>query len=191
MKIVVASGNAHKIDEIKEILNAWDVISYKNDHPDHKSPEEDGDTLRANAYIKAADIKNLYDEIVIADDSGLFCEALGGDPGVHSARYAGEPCDDAKNNELLIKNLSGKEKTASFRSTICLIEKNGSAYYFEGECKGKIIEDGRGENGFGYDPHFVPDGFEKTFAEMNADEKNKISHRKKALEKLKEYLNDR
>lgn len=188
MKIVVASGNAHKIEEIKEILKDYEVVSYKNDYPNHPSPDENGSTLRENSFIKARDIKDLYDAIVIADDSGIFCDAINGDPGVHSARYAGEPCDDAKNNSLLIKNLNGKDRTARFRSTICLIEKDDSVHYFEGECVGKIIDIPRGTNGFGYDPHFLPDGFDKTFAEMNADEKNKISHRRKALEKLREYF---
>lgn len=188
MKIVVASGNAHKIEEIKEILKDYEVVSYKNDCPNHPSPDENGSTLRENSFIKARDIKDLYDAIVIADDSGIFCDAINGEPGVHSARYAGEPCDDAKNNSLLIKNLNGKDRTARFRSTICLIEKDDSVHYFEGECVGKIIDIPRGTNGFGYDPHFLPDGFDKTFAEMNADEKNKISHRRKALEKLREYF---
>lgn len=191
MKIVVASGNAHKIEEIKEILKDWEVISYKKDYPDHKSPVEDGDTLKENSYIKARDIKKLYDEFVIADDSGLFCDALGGEPGVHSARYAGEPCDDKKNSELLIENLKDKDKTARFISTICLIDKDNNQFYFEGECKGKIIDEARGENGFGYDPHFIPDGYDRTFAQMTAVEKNKISHRRKAVQKLKEFLNER
>ena len=189
--IVVASGNAHKIQEIKEILSDWQVISYKEAHPDHESPVEDGDTLEANAFIKANDIKALYDCMVIADDSGLFCQALNGDPGVHSARYAGEPCNDKNNNDLLIKNIQGKDRTAEFRSTICLIEEDGKASYFTGICKGQIIDEPKGDGGFGYDPHFLPDGETKTFAQMSAEEKNKISHRRRALEQLKEYLKDK
>ena len=129
--------------------------------------------------------------MVLADDSGLFCQALNGDPGVHSARYAGEPCNDKNNNDLLIKNLQGKDRTAEFRSTICLIEEDGKASYFTGTCKGQIIDEPRGDGGFGYDPYFLPDGETKTFAQMSAEEKNKISHRRRALEQLKEYLKDK
>ncbi|MDY3947006.1 MAG: RdgB/HAM1 family non-canonical purine NTP pyrophosphatase [Ezakiella sp.] len=187
MRIIVASGNAHKIKEIEEILIDHEIISYKQDFKDHKEPVEDGDTLEENAYIKANDIKKLYPNYaVIADDSGLFVDALNGAPGVHSARYAGDEHDDDKNNELLIKNLAGKPREASFISSICFIDKE--PLYFRGEIRGKILEIPRGSGGFGYDPYFLPDGCVKTFAEMNSEEKNKISHRKRALEKLKNFL---
>ncbi len=192
MKILVSTHNSHKLKEIKNILqniNA-EIYSIKDIELQFDEPEETGETLEENAYIKA---KKLYDitdgYCIIADDSGLFVEALNGEPGVHSARYAGEPSDDHKNNLLLLERLKNKDnRNAEFRSVICFIDENGKENFFKGKIEGEIISTPRGTNGFGYDPYFLPKGENKTFAEMDEFEKNKISHRKKALKELVKFL---
>lgn len=133
-------------------------------------------------------------EITVADDSGLMVDYLGGAPGVYSARFAGEECDDNKNNEKLIKLLNGlsaEDRKAKFVSVITLVYPGGETLVARGECPGRIIEAPTGENGFGYDPLFVPDGYEKTFAQLSEEEKNEISHRAKALEVLEGLLLER
>ncbi|MCI6609785.1 MAG: XTP/dITP diphosphatase [Ezakiella sp.] len=196
IEIIVASGNKHKITEIKHILNELDVNvkSVYEITNEYDEPLENGETFEDNAYIKAAAIRNLFPNCyVLADDSGLMVEALNGDPGVHSARYAGEQHNDADNNALLIKNMSNvaeDKRSAKFVSVLCLIEPDGKVNNFRGECEGKIIYEKRGDNGFGYDPYFLPNGEVKTFAEMLEEDKNMISHRKKALEKLMAYLKE-
>lgn len=194
MEIIVASGNKHKIDEIKNILSNDNikVVSIYDKAKSYVAPEEDGNTFNENAFIKANHIhESFLNSYVLSDDSGLMVDALDGAPGVHSARYAGDEHDDSKNNELLLKNMkdiSMNDRTAKFVSVLCFIEPNGEVNYFRGEVLGKIIFEKRGDNGFGYDPYFMPDGYDKTFAEMSSSEKNKISHRKKALEKLNDYI---
>lgn len=194
MEIIVASGNSHKICEIKSILSSdkINVISIYDKINSYIAPEENGKTFNENAYIKAIHIHKMFpNSYTLSDDSGLMVDALFGAPGVHSARYAGEEHDDEKNNELLLKNLKNvpiEKRTAQFVSVLCLIEPNGEVHYFKGSVLGKITFNGRGNNGFGYDPYFKPDGYEKTFAEMTSNEKNKISHRKNALEKLREFI---
>lgn len=196
IKIIVASGNKHKITEIKHILNELDVDvkSVYEINNDYDEPPENGETFEDNAYIKAAAIRNLFSDCyVLADDSGLMVDALNGDPGVHSARYAGEQHNDADNNALLMKNMSNvpeDKRSAKFVSVLCLIEPDGRVNHFRGECEGKIICEPRGDSGFGYDPYFLPNGESKTFAEMMEEDKNMISHRKKALEKLMAYLKE-
>lgn len=192
MKILVSTHNSHKLKEIKNILQSInaEIYSIKDIELQFDEPEETGETLEENAYIKA---KNLYDitdgYCIIADDSGLFVEALNGEPGVHSARYAGEPSDDHKNNLLLLERLKNKDnRNAEFRSVICFIDSKGKEHYFHGRVQGKIIFEPKGENGFGYDPYFLPDASSKTFAEMNENEKNLISHRKNALSELVKFL---
>ena len=192
MKILVSTHNSHKLKEIKNILqniNA-EIYSIKDIELQFDEPEETGETLEENAYIKA---KKLYDitdgYCIIADDSGLFVEALNGEPGVHSARYAGEPSDDHKNNLLLLEKLKNKDnRNAEFRSVICFIDENGKENFFKGKIEGEIISTPRGNNGFGYDPYFLPKGENKTFSEMDEFEKNKISHRKNALKELVKFL---
>lgn len=194
MEIIVASGNAHKIEEIRNILSHDDikVISIYDKVELYEAPEENGETFKDNAFIKADHIHKIFnDAYVLSDDSGLMVDYLDGAPGVHSARYAGDSHDDSKNNKLLMKNLEGvplEERTAQFVSVLCLIEPSGEINYFKGTVKGKIMFSASGNNGFGYDPYFKPDGYEKTFAEMTGEEKNKISHRKRALSKLEEFL---
>lgn len=195
-KIIAASSNKHKIKEIQSIMGKFgmEVIS-KNEAgiPDF-DVEEDGDTFEANSHKKAFEMMKLLGKTTIADDSGLMVDYLGGAPGVYSARFAGEPCDDDKNNEKLLKLLAGvpeRERGAKFVSVITMIFPDGDTLVARGECPGRIIEVPVGENGFGYDPIFVPDGFDKSYAQLTDEEKNTISHRAKALEKLEVLLRER
>jgi XTP/dITP diphosphohydrolase len=194
--IIAASSNKHKIEEIQAILKKFgmNVISRKEAGVPDFEIEEDGKTFEENSLKKATAIMNVTGEITVADDSGLMVDYLGGAPGVYSARFAGEECSDEKNNQKLIKLLSGlsqKEKTAKFVSVITLMFPDGETVVARGECKGRIIDSPTGENGFGYDPLFVPDGYDKTFAQLSQEEKNSISHRAKALEKLEALLSER
>lgn len=189
-KLVFATNNAHKLDEIRAILgDKIEVLSLKDINCDADIPET-ADTLEGNAALKAEYIYKNYGLDCFADDTGLEVEALGGAPGVYSARYAGGDGHDSEANmRKLLKELDGKQnRKAQFRTAICLIEQ-GEEHLFEGIVKGSIIEQKRGASGFGYDPVFMPEGYEETFAEMGNAEKNKISHRARAVEKLCEYLN--
>ncbi len=189
-KLVFATNNAHKLDEIRAILgDKIEVLSLKDINCDADIPET-ADTLEGNAALKAEYIYKNYGLDCFADDTGLEVEALGGAPGVYSARYAGGDGHDSEANmRKLLQELDGEHnRKAQFRTVICLIEK-GEEHLFEGIVKGSIIEQKRGASGFGYDPVFMPEGYEETFAEMGNAEKNKISHRARAVEKLCEYLN--
>lgn len=189
-KLVFATNNAHKLDEIRAILgDKIEVLSLKDINCDADIPET-ADTLEGNAALKAEYIYKNYGLDCFADDTGLEVEALGGAPGVYSARYAGGDGHDSEANmRKLLKELDGEQnRKAQFRTAICLIEQ-GEEHLFEGIVKGSIIEQKRGVSGFGYDPVFMPEGYEETFAEMGNAEKNKISHRARAVEKLCEYLN--
>lgn len=189
-KLVFATNNAHKLDEIRAILgDKIEVLSLKDINCDADIPET-ADTLEGNAALKAEYIYKNYGLDCFADDTGLEVEALGGAPGVYSARYAGGDGHDSEANmRKLLKELDGEQnRKAQFRTAICLIEQ-GEEHLFEGIVKGSIIEQKRGASGFGYDPVFTPEGYEETFAEMGNAEKNKISHRARAVEKLCEYLN--
>lgn len=189
-KLVFATNNAHKLDEIRAILgDKIEVLSLKDINCDTDIPET-ADTLEGNAALKAEYIYKNYGLDCFADDTGLEVEALGGAPGVYSARYAGGDGHDSEANmRKLLKELDGEQnRKAQFRTAICLIEQ-GEEHLFEGIVKGSIIEQKRGASGFGYDPVFMPEGYEETFAEMGNAEKNKISHRARAVEKLCEYLN--
>lgn len=193
--LVFASNNAHKLEEIRAILgNKFDVKSLKDIGCNVDIPET-GTTFRENALQKARYVKEHFGFDCFADDSGLQVEALGGEPGVYSARYAvknGRQVtagnkDDA-NMDVLLEKLAGEEnRKACFRTCIALIYE-GETHFFDGVVKGHIITEKRGDGGFGYDPLFVPDGYEKTFAEMGNEVKNNISHRAKAVEKLAEFL---
>lgn len=189
-KLVFATNNAHKLDEIRAILgDKIEVLSLKDINCDADIPET-ADTLEGNAALKTEYIYKNYGLDCFADDTGLEVEALGGAPGVYSARYAGGDGHDSEANmRKLLKELDGEQnRKAQFRTAICLIEQ-GEEHLFEGIVKGSIIEQKRGVSGFGYDPVFMPEGYEETFAEMGNAEKNKISHRARAVEKLCEYLN--
>lgn len=187
-KLVVATNNAHKLEEIAAILgDEMELLSLK-DINCHAEIPETADTLEGNARQKAMYIYENYGMECFADDTGLEVEALNGAPGVFSARYAGDGHDSEANMQKLLKELKGKEnRKAQFRTAICLIME-GKEYLFEGIVKGAIIEEKRGGAGFGYDPIFVPEGYEQTFAELGNDIKNTISHRARAVEKLCKFL---
>lgn len=186
MKLVLSTDNKNKIREIKNLLGDLDIeILGKSDIGADFEVEENGETLYDNALIKAKAISDKTDEYVLSDDTGLFVNSLNGEPGVHSARYASEH-NDKLNREKLLKNLSNYEdRSAYFKTQLILIDNNKNIIPLDGVCEGEIIKEERGENGFGYDSIFMPKGYNKTFAEMSLDEKNKISHRSKALQKLK------
>ena len=186
--LIFASNNAHKLGEIRNLLdNTIEIQSLKDINLEGDIPET-SDTLEGNATQKAEWIYSRIGQDCFADDTGLEVEALDGAPGVYSARYAGEGCSFADNVNKLLKAMKGQSnRKARFRTVICLIE-NGKKNYFEGIVNGTIVEKGSGNMGFGYDPIFVPDGYNISFAEMPLDEKNKISHRGLATQKLVEYL---
>lgn len=187
-ELCFATNNAHKLEEIQAILgNSFELISLKETGCKEELPET-GNTLEANSLQKAQYLYDHYQVNCFADDSGLEVQALGGEPGVDSAHYAGPQRSHADNVNLLLKNLADKtNRSAQFRTVITLIQ-NGEITQFEGSIKGQIIGELRGTQGFGYDPIFVPDGHTATFAEMSLAEKGKISHRTKAFEKLVEFL---
>lgn len=186
MKIIVASSNKGKLKEFRELFPNIEFISLLDLKYD-KDIVENGISFKENAYIKA---KTIYDEFklpTIADDSGISCEALLGAPGIYSKRFSGG--DDEDNNRLLLEKMHDKEdKTCYYTCAICLILGDDKIYMIEEKCYGKITEDRRGTNGFGYDPYFYLPSYGKTMAELPLEEKNKISHRGKALSKLKDVL---
>ena len=188
-KLVFATNNAHKLKEIRAILgNSIEILSLADIHC-HADIPETADTLEGNARQKSRYVYEHYGLDCFADDTGLEVEALDGAPGVYSARYAGGEGHDAQANMLkLLHELEGKEnRKAQFRTAISLI-LDGKEYLFEGVIKGEIIREKRGDSGFGYDPVFKPEGYERTFAELGNDVKNKISHRALAVQKLCEFL---
>ena len=187
-KLVFATNNAHKLEEIRAILNDKVDILSLSDIGCHADIPETADTLEGNARQKAMYIYEHYGMDCFADDTGLEVESLNGAPGVYSARYAGEGHDSQANMRKLLHEMQGKNnRKAQFRTIISLIEK-GEEHQFEGTVKGQIIEEKRGETGFGYDPIFQPEGYELTFAELGHDVKNKISHRARAVSALCDYL---
>lgn len=190
MKIFIATGNKKKINEIKPLLDGYEVYSIADGI---EIPEviEDMDTFEGNSQKKALEISKFLNMITIADDSGLMVEALNGEPGVYSARYAGENATDSDNNKKLIKNLEGvTNRDAKFVSVISLAKPNGEVHSFRGEVKGVIIDEARGDNGFGYDPYFYYSPLQKTFAQLTLEDKNSISHRANALKLMKEKIED-
>ena len=187
-QLILASNNIHKMEEIKHFIGdrfellTLEQIGFEGDI------EEPGSTLSENSMIKAEYIFDKYHQNCIADDSGLEVLSLNNEPGVYSARYAGPQRSHEDNMNLLLKNLEGKtDRSAQFRTVITLIYE-GRINQFDGIVKGKIISEKRGKQGFGYDPIFVPDGYDRTFAEMSLTEKNGLSHRTRAIEKMLEYL---
>jgi XTP/dITP diphosphohydrolase len=188
MKIIFATNNQHKLTEISDLLgDSFTLLSLKDINRMEDIPEN-FPTLEGNALFKARYIHIATGMNVFSDDTGLEVEALNGDPGVHSARFAGEDKDFRANTEKVLKLMTGKlNRKARFRSVIALI-LNNREYLFEGIVSGTILDEERGTKGFGYDPIFVPDGENMTFAEMTLYDKNKISHRARAFEKLKEFL---
>lgn len=188
IELIFASHNNNKAQEIEKKMASVFKINTLDDIGIHEEIIENGLTLRENAIIKAEFVYEKTNKDCFADDTGLMVESLNGEPGVYSARYAGKDKIDNNNMDLLLKNLIGKEnRKAKFVTAICLIYQ-GVQHMIEGELQGKIIDTKRGNHGFGYDPIFVPDGYEITLAEMGMDEKNKISHRAKAIDKMKILL---
>ena len=188
MKLLIATRNKHKLEEIRAIFSipSLKIISI-NDCENLPHVEEDGNTFVANAIKKAATLAITAKTWAMADDSGLAVEALGGAPGVYSARYAGEPADYEANNNKLMKALENiSNRKACFHCAIALSSPSGRCQVVEGKCEGSIVDSPRGNNGFGYDPLFVPDGHTMTFAEMESNVKNVISHRAIALNLSKE-----
>ncbi len=190
-KFIIATGNPHKIDEIEKILPENIEVSGLKSLGHHEDLHETGTTLEENALQKMRQISYPYDVDVIADDTGLEVEALEGAPGVYSARYAGENATYKDNVEKLLKEMEGKENRNARFKTVIALSKGNKEHLFEGEIKGKIALEPRGERGFGYDSVFIPEGYDITFAQMSEEEKNAISHRAKALEKLKRFLHER
>lgn len=188
-KIVFATNNAHKLSEIRSILgDEYEILSLRDINCDVDIPET-ASTLEGNAEIKVRYIKEHFGYDCFADDTGLEVDALNGAPGVFSARYAGPEHDSLKNMNLLLKNMSDKtDRKARFRTVIALLIDN-QLTLMDGVVEGEITLQPQGDNGFGYDPIFSPEGFDVTFAQMDSSIKNKISHRARATEKLIEYLN--
>ena len=188
MKIVFATNNKHKIDEVQSLLGKeFELITLAACGITEDIPEEQ-DTLEGNASQKSHYLHDKMSVNCFADDTGLEVKALNGAPGVHSARYATDGHDFQANNQLLLENLKGNDnRSARFRTVISLI-LNGEEHLFEGIVEGRIIEQEQGEKGFGYDPLFIPNGYDRTFAQMTISEKNKISHRARATRKLVQFL---
>ncbi len=189
MKLVFATNNKHKLDEVRKITSHHpvEIVSLAEINCFDDIPET-ADTLEGNALQKAHYIQEKFGLNCFADDTGLEVEALNNAPGVYSARYAGPGHDSEANMKKLLHEMEGKEnRKARFRTVIALVW-NGKTYTFEGIVNGIITTTKRGENGFGYDPIFIPEGYEQTFAELGNDIKNQISHRAKAVEKLDEFL---
>jgi XTP/dITP diphosphohydrolase len=190
MRIIFATNNQHKVDEIRSALpNNFSIITLKEAGIDIEIPEP-YDTLQDNASEKARTIYNLTKTNCFSEDTGLEVYSINNEPGVHSARYAGEEKSFDKNIYKLLYKLDNlNERKARFRTVICLM-LNDKEYFFEGICEGEIINERRGNQGFGYDPVFIPTGSGKTFAQMSIEEKNLFSHRKKATDKLVTFLNN-
>jgi len=191
-ELVIATRNEGKLKEIRQLLSGCvDEILSLADFPDLPDIIEDGVSFEENALKKAGLTALNLGKPVLADDSGLCVDALGGKPGIFSSRFAGEDADDEKNNAKLLAELAGvpsDRRSASFRCVIALCFPDGLRHTFSGELKGFILEKGKGSSGFGYDPLFLVHEYDKTLAELTSEIKNRISHRGKALEKLKDFL---
>lgn len=188
MKLVFATNNLNKLAEVQKMLpKSIELLSLK-DINCFEDIEETAITLDGNAKIKANHISENFKLNCFADDTGLEVDSLNGEPGVYSARYAGEPSNSQKNMQKLLTELKGKvNRKAQFRTSICL-NLNGKQFLFNGICKGEILTKKEGKEGFGYDPIFKPEGYSTSFAQMTSEEKNKISHRGLAIKKLIEFL---
>jgi XTP/dITP diphosphohydrolase len=191
-ELLIATGNRGKFAEIQELLKETVEIFYSpEDFPSLPEVIEDGDTFEENAVKKGRSAAAATGKPVIADDSGLEVECLGGAPGVRSARYAGEMADDAANNDKLLKaiaHIPGEKRNAAFRCVVALCFPDGRCHTFSGSLKGIILKEPRGDGGFGYDPLFLVPEYQKTLAELPMEVKNTISHRGRALQELKHFL---
>jgi len=190
MKLVFATNNKHKLQEVRDIVGDRVEVLSLADIGCYDDIPETADTLQGNALIKARHIYEKYGLDCFADDTGLEVEALGGAPGVYSARYAGEECNSEANMHMLLENLTGiSNRNAQFRTVIALIIK-GEEMLFNGVVKGTIATEKKGDSGFGYDPIFVPDGHTDSFAQMSSEMKNSMSHRFRATQQLGNYLKE-
>ena len=188
-KLLVATGNSHKTDEIRAILGEDYVVSDLKAHPDLPEVEETGTTFLENATLKAVEISKQVDGLILSDDSGLEVDALGGEPGVYSSRYAGEAGNDAANNKKLLHELQGEDScTARFRCVMVLAQDGEVLASFDGAVEGRMLSELHGEGGFGYDPLFVPDGYDQTFSQLSEGIKNQLSHRAVAMQKVVAWL---
>lgn len=191
-KIFLATRNQGKIEEMKDLLRDLRIeIVTTNDVGGTPEVIEDGETLKENAIKKATELADYTGLTTIADDTGLIVDALDGRPGVHSARYAGKEATDRQNNQKLLRELAGivaQKRTARFKTVMAMVKSGGEVKTVEGICEGHIGAELRGQNGFGYDPLFIPRGYDKTFAQLDSEIKNQISHRAQALNKMKEQL---
>lgn len=190
MKLVFATNNKHKLQEVRDIVGDRVEVLSLADIDCHDDIPETADTLLGNALIKARHIYEKYGLDCFADDTGLEVEAIDGAPGVYSARYAGEECDSEANMRKLLENLTGKtNRNAQFRTVIALII-NGEEMLFNGIVKGTIATEKKGDSGFGYDPVFVPEGYSESFAQMSGEMKNSMSHRFRATRQLADFLKE-
>ena len=187
-KIVFATNNAHKLQELRQMLgNRYEILGLA-DIGCHEDIPETADNIEGNAQIKARYVKEHYGYDCFSDDTGLEIDALGGEPGVYSARYAGPGHDSEANIDKVLKKLDGvTERTARFRTVVALV-LDGRTYFFEGKVEGLMTLERHGVEGFGYDPIFLPEGYGQTFAEMDASEKNRISHRGRAMAQMVGFL---
>lgn len=194
MKIIIASNNQGKIKEFRELLEPLGLeVETLADYPELPEVEETGTTFQENAILKAQTISDQLQALALADDSGLVVSILGGAPGIYSARYAGEPKDDRRNNDKLLKELAnyqGDDRKAHFVSSIAVTYPDREPLVVEGQVKGQILEAPQGEDGFGYDPLFYYEPFGKSFAQVDLADKNRVSHRAQATEKLLKVLPD-
>lgn len=186
--LIFATNNRHKIEEVSAILDGVCNISGLKEIGCFEDIPEDMDTIRDNAMQKARFIFEKYGFNCFADDTGLFVKSLDGEPGVYSARYAGEECDSQKNIDKLLDKLKDKKERKAFFMTVVALIIDGDEYYFEGVVNGEILSERHGDGGFGYDPVFMPEGFAQSFAQLGMDEKNKISHRALAIKAMSDFL---
>ena len=187
--LLVATGNSHKTAEIRAILGAGYVVSDLKAHPELPEVEETGSTFLENATLKAVEISKQVEGLILSDDSGLEVDALGGEPGVYSSRYAGEAGNDAANNKKLLHELQGKDnRKARFRCVMVLAQDGEVLTSFDGAVEGRMLSELHGEWGFGYDPLFVPDGYDQTFSQLSEGIKNQLSHRAVAMQKVVAWL---
>tara|TARA_B100000900_G_C20566506_1_gene711361 strand:+ start:432 stop:1022 length:591 start_codon:yes stop_codon:yes gene_type:complete len=190
MKLVFATTNSHKLDEVRAMLPDLEIVDLKSiDFTEEV--KETGSSFEENAYIKAKAVFDFCGLPTMAEDSGLCCEGIGGDPGIYTARYGGLPVDHNRNMDKLLLALEGKSRKAFFRTVACFILKEGgeeTSTFFDGEIHGKISQDKRGDQGFGYDPIFVPEHHTTTFAEMSDEDKASMSHRGRAMLLFGDYI---
>jgi XTP/dITP diphosphohydrolase len=188
MQLIFATHNKHKSKEVKSVIPNSITVSDLSEIGYHKDIAETADTIEGNALLKAQTIFNETGMNCFSDDSGLLVDALNGAPGVYSARYAGEQKNDEDNLQKLLKELSGKENRKAYFKTVIALLIDGKEQLFEGIINGAISHEKKGTDGFGYDPIFIPDGYQRSFAEMSLEEKSTISHRAIALKKMIEFL---